>query len=333
MSIDHSLEVRLRSRPHGVPTEDDFAFETIKLSAPGDGEVRVRNDWMSVDPYMRPRMEDRPSYVPPFELGKVLDGGAIGTVVQSNDARFAKGDVVQSNKGWREAFNAPAESLRKVDTTKLGADAYLGVAGMTGLTAYVGLIQIAKIAAGDVVFISAASGAVGSVACQIAKIKGATVIGSAGGKEKCDYLRGIGVDRPIDYKSVPDLGAALADAAPDGIDVYFDNVGGPHLNAALDNMNPFGRIVLCGMISQYNGSDGEPIPLFKAVQKRLRLQGFIVSDHFDSMPRFVEEMTGWIETGAVTWRQTVEHGLRRAPAAFLKLFSGENFGKMLVKLD
>jgi len=333
MTPELSREIRLRSRPEGTPSQADFTTATVSLEAPGPGEVQVRNDWMSVDPYMRGRMRDQPSYVPPFKLGEALQGGAVGTVIRSNHPDLEPGDTVVSMLGWREAFNAPAASLRKVDGARLPPEAYLGVAGLPGLTAYVGLLQAAEIKPGDVVFVSAAAGAVGSAACQIARITGATVIGSAGGPEKCAYLREIGVDQVIDYKAVPDLRQAVAEAAPDGIDAYFDNVGGAHLEAALAVAKPFARFALCGMISGYNEAGAGPANLFLAVGKRLRLQGFIVSDRFDMMPGFIEEMSAWIGSGRVTWRQTVETGIEQAPSAFIKLFTGENLGKMLVRLN
>lgn len=332
MAADHSLEVRLRSRPSREPTPDNFAIETATLAEPGAGEVRVRNLWMTVDPYMRPRMTDRPSYIPPFELGAVLEGGAIGEVVRSNDGRFRPGDHVQSMMGWRQAFNAPADRLEKVDADGIPLEAYLGVAGMPGLTAYIGITEIAKVGAGDVVFVSAAAGAVGSIACQIAKLRGARVIGSAGGAEKCAYLRELGLDQVIDYKAARDLRAELRNAAPDGLDVYFDNVGGSHLDAALHAAKPFARFAICGMISRYNEGESAPLDLIEIVLKRLRVQGFLVLDHPDLRSHFIGELKGWIEARQVTWRQTVEHGIERAPAAFMKLFSGENVGKMLVKL-
>ena len=316
-----------------MPAEENFELATVTLGEPGPGEVQVRNIWMSVDPYMRGRMNAGPSYVPPFEVGRALEGGAIGRVVRSEDSGFAEGDVVMSNLGWREAFNAPADELRKSDAAALPAESYLGVAGMPGLTAYVGMTLVAQVKAGDVVFVSAASGAVGSVACQIAKVRGARVIGSAGGAEKCAFLREIGVDAAIDYKAVPDLGEALKAAAPEGIDVYFDNVGGAHLAAAVGCAKDFGRFAMCGMISNYNGERSVPGDFANVVRRRLRLQGFIVSDHFEARADFLAEMTGWIGDGRVKWRQSVDEGIERAPAAFLKLFSGGNFGKMLVKLD
>lgn len=330
-----SKEIRLKSRPVGTPTAANFELATVDLPDPGPGEVQVRNSWMTVDPYMRGRMNDMRSYVPPFQLGEAMQGGAVGEVIASNDPAFRVGDPVQSFFGWREAFNAPAAAVQKLETHGLPPQAFLGVAGMPGLTAYVGLLKIAALKDGDVVFVSAAAGAVGQVVCQIAKLKGHTVIGSAGGSEKVAYLKSIGVDHVIDYKAEKDLTAALMAAAPEGIDVYFDNVGGAHLEAALMAARPLGRFALCGMISQYNATDmGEGVRgLIMAVGKQLRLEGFIVSSHADMQSQFVRDMAAWIAEGKVKWRETVETGIERAPDAFLKLFSGENLGKMLVKLS
>ena len=330
-----SREIRLRSRPAGVPTSDNFELATVNLPDPAPGEVQVRNSWMTVDPYMRGRMNDVQSYVPPFQIGEALQGGAVGEVVASNDPAFQAGDAVQSFFGWREAFNAPAAAVQKLETHGLPPQAFLGVAGMPGLTAYVGLLKIAALKDGDVVFVSAAAGAVGQVVCQIAKLKGHTVIGSVGGAEKVAYLKSLGVDHVIDYKAEPDLTAALTRVAPTGIDVYFENVGGAHLEAALMAARPFGRFALCGMISQYNATDmGAGVRgLIMAVGKSLRLEGFIVSNHFDKQAEFVRDMSGWIASGQVRARETVEQGIENAPTAFLKLFKGENLGKMLVKLS
>jgi NADPH-dependent curcumin reductase CurA len=329
-----SREVRLKQRPVGLPTEADFDLATVEVGAPADGEVLVKNLYMSVDPYMRGRMTDRPSYVPPFEIGAALQGGAVGEVVASNADGFKPGDIVSSMFGWREAFTADAKQLQKLETHGLPVQAFLGVAGMPGLTAYVGLTRVAEMKAGDIVFVSAAAGAVGQVACQVARLKGCTVIGSAGGPQKAAFLREIGVDQVIDYKAEPDLKAALKRAAPKGVDVYFENVGGAHLEAALDSARVNGRFAMCGMISLYNDEKPEPGPsnLALVIGKRLRLQGFIVSDHFDLAPQFVAELSGWIESGQFHYRETVDEGIAAAPAAFLKLFTGENFGKMLVKL-
>jgi NADPH-dependent curcumin reductase CurA len=337
-----SREIRLKSRPVGVPKVSDFDLATVDLAAPGDGEVQVKNLWMSVDPYMRGRMYDRPSYVPPFQIGQALQGGAIGEVVASNDPDYKPGDIVNSMFGWREAFNANPKALAaagmgaitKVDTQGVPPQAFLGVAGMPGMTAYVGLLKIAALKDGDVVFVSAAAGAVGSIVCQIAKLKGHTVIGSAGGPEKVAFLKSIGVDHVIDYKATPDVVAELAKVAPKGIDVYFENVGGIHLEAAINSARPFARFALCGMISQYNetGKAEGPSNIILAVGKSLRLEGFIVSNHYDQYAQFAKDMGEWIKSGKITWKETVEDGVERAPDAFIKLFSGENMGKMLVKL-
>ncbi len=332
-----SREVRLRSRPEGLPSAENFSLETVTLHDPGPGEIQVRNLWMSVDPYMRGRMRDQVSYVSPFQLGEPLQGGAVGTVVQSNYENLAVGEMVLSMFGWREVFNVPGSlpeaMLRKVDATAIAPHLYLSTAGLTGLTAWVGLLEVAKVQQGDAVFVSGAAGAVGSTACQIAKLKGATIIGSAGGAEKCEYLRSIGVDAVIDYKAAGSFLDALRQAAPDGISVYFDNVGGEQLDAALLVARPFARFALCGMIGGYNGQPYAMRNLGVAVGKRLRLEGFIVSDHFNSMPAFLTEMTGWIATNKITSAQTVDKGIENAVEAFLKLFKGENLGKMLVKLS
>jgi NADPH-dependent curcumin reductase CurA len=330
-----SREVHLKSRPVGTPTADNFTLATVEVPAPGAGEVQVKNLYMTVDPYMRGRMTDRPSYVPPFQIGEVLQGGAVGEVVASGDPKFQPGDIVSSMWGWREAYVAPASTLQKIDTHGMPPQAFLGVLGMPGMTAYVGLLKIAALKAGDVVFVSAAAGAVGALVCQIAKIKGCTVIGSAGGDEKIAYLKEIGCDATIDYKKVTDLTAALLEAAPKGIDVYFENVGGEHLEAAITAARPFARFALCGMISQYNDTDASkgPSNLIQAVGKRLRLEGFIVSDHPEQQALFVKDMAEWIGSGQLKYRETVDVGVENAAAAFVKLFKGENIGKMLVKLS
>jgi NADPH-dependent curcumin reductase CurA len=331
-----SREVHLKSRPHGLPRAENFEIVEVDVPPPGAGEVQVKNLYMSVDPYMRGRMMDRESYVPPFKLGEALQGGAVGEVTASNAEGFRPGDLVSTMLGWREAFTAApaAAALQKIDPHGLPPQAFLGVAGMPGLTAYVGLLKIAAMKPGDVVFVSAAAGAVGQVVCQIAKIKGGTVIGSAGGAEKSAYLKEIGVDHVIDYKAEKDLTKAVLAAAPGGIDVYFDNVGGSHLEAALNAAKPFARFAMCGMISMYNDTTPTPGPtnLALIVGKSLRIEGFIVSNHFDMMPAFVGDVAGWIQGRKLTWRETIDDGIDAAPGAFLKLFTGDNFGKMLVKL-
>ena len=331
-----SREVRLKSRPVGLPVADNFEIATVTLPDPGPGEIQVRNTWMTVDPYMRGRMNDVKSYSPPFALGEAMQGGAVGEVIASNDPAFVAGDLVQSNYGWREAYNAQASMVQKLNTFGLPPQAFLGVAGMPGMTAYAGLLRVAALKEGDVVFVSAASGAVGSVVCQIAKIKGHKVIGSAGGPEKVKFLKEeLGVDVAIDYKAVPDLMKALEEAAPEGIDVYFENVGGEHMEAALNSARPFGRFALCGMISMYNATTPPPGPrnIAQAVGKQLRMEGFIVSSHYDMLPSFHKDLAEWHAAGKIKWKETVLEGIDKAPDAFLKLFSGENFGKMLVKLS
>jgi len=329
-----SREVRLKSRPEGIPSVDDFAVASVTLDPPGRGQVQVRNRWMSVDPYMRGRMTTQKSYLPPFQIDAPLEGAAIGEVVASNFAGLQPGDLVQSMLGWREAFNAPGLVVQKLPGEDLPPEAYLGVAGLPGLTAYAGLVKVAGIKAGEVVFVSAAAGAVGSAACQIAKIYGATVIGSAGREDKCAFLREIGVDHVINYREQHDLTAALAEVAPNGIDVYFDNVGGAHLEAALANAKTFARFPLCGMISRYTAADARgPANILLANQKSLRLEGFMVSSYFHLMPEFVRIMAGWVGSGQVKSRQTVDEGIDQAPVALVKLFTGDNVGKMLVKLS
>ncbi|MFZ5668053.1 MAG: NADP-dependent oxidoreductase [Pseudomonadota bacterium] len=330
-----SREIRLKSRPVGTPTADNFELAAVELPAPGPGEVQVRNSWMTVDPYMRGRMNDVKSYVPPFQIGEALQGGAVGEVIVSNDPSLKVGDLVQSMLGWREAFNAPAGAVQKIETFGLPPQAFLGVAGMPGMTAWAGLLKVAAMKDGDVVFVSGAAGAVGSVVVQIAKLKGNRVIGSAGGADKVAFLKSIGCDEVIDYKAEKDLTAALMRAAPTGIDVYFENVGGEHMDAALMAARPFARFALCGMISQYNATgDMYGVKnLIMAVGKSLRLEGFIVSNYFQHLPEFLKDMSGWIGSGQLQWKETVDEGIENAPGAFLKLFKGENLGKMLVKLS
>lgn len=329
-----SREIRLKGRPKGVPTKDLFELATVELPAPGAGEVQVRNTWMTVDPYMRGRMNDGPSYTAPFAVGEAMTGGAVGEVIASNAPGLAVGDLVQSHLGWREAFNAPAGMVQKFDPRGLPPQAFLGVAGMPGLTAYAGLLRIAALKDGDVVFVSGAAGAVGSLVCQIAKAKGHTVIGSAGGPEKGAFLKEIGVDHVIDYKAEKNLTAALMAVAPEGIDVYFDNVGGEHLEAALNMSKLFARFAICGAIAQYNDTAPRPGPsnLGIVIGRNVRIEGFIVSHHNDLQAAFLDDLTKWVAEGKVTWRETVFDGVDKAPDAFLGLFQGENLGKMLVKL-
>ncbi len=328
-------EIRLAARPVGLPKESDFQLTESTLSEPGDGQVLVRNVLMSVDPYMRGRMNDVKSYTPPFRLGEPLEGGAVGRIERSQNPDFKTGDYVSNNLGWRDAFISDGRGLNLIDPSIAPLTAYLSVLGGTGLTAYVGLLDIGKPKPGETVFVSAAAGAVGSLVGQIAKIKGCRVVGSAGSQAKVDFLRNeLGFDAAINYHD-ENLEEALARHCPDGIDVYFDNVGGDHLQAALGLMNPFGRIPVCGMISQYNNTTPMPGPnnLTNVVRSRLTLQGFIISDHLDRRPAFVAEMGKWLREGTIKGRETIVEGLENAPRAFIGLLQGENTGKMLVKLS
>ncbi len=337
-----SREVRLMSRPDGMPVVDNFAVASVDLAAPTDGQVRVRNRFMSVDPYMRGRMYDRPSYVPPFAIGQPLQGHAIGEIVESHADGFAVGDMVSSMFGWREEYVVDPAALAKMMPgmfTKVpvmagvSPSAYLGVLGMPGLTAWAGLLEVGQPKAGETVFVSGAAGAVGSLVAQIAKIKGCHVVASTGSAAKCDWLRAAGVDHAVNYKDGNLLEAVRA-AAPNGIDVYFDNVGGEHLEVAIELANSFARFAECGMISQYNATEPVPGPrnMIMIVGKRLKLQGFIVSAYDGMRDQFMTDMGGWIADGRIKWEETVMEGIEAAPAAFLGLFTGGNTGKMVVKL-
>jgi len=322
----------LKSRPSGMPTHDNFELKDFELPDLAEGQLRVRNRWLSVDPYMRGRMNDVKSYVPPFQIGEPMDGGAIGEVVGSKAEGFRAGDLVQHMSGWRDEAVVAARTAQKLPDLGAPPERFLGVLGVTGITAYFGLLDAAKAKEGDIVFVSAAAGAVGSVVVQVAKAKGMRVIASAGGTEKCDFVRSLGADQVIDYKSQPIL-KGLAAAAPDGIDVYFDNVGGDHLDAAFAVARNNARFAICGMIEGYN--QREPMA-FRFVQRiiaaRISLKGFIVFDYFPRMPEFYRDMAPWVADGTVKSRETIVDGLERTADAFLGLFKGENTGKMLVRL-
>jgi NADPH-dependent curcumin reductase CurA len=315
-----------------MPVMDDFALKEVALPELGDGMVRVRNRYLSVDPYMRGRMNDVKSYVPPFALDAPMEGGAVGEVVESRDANFAPGDQVMHMAGWRDEAVVPGAALNKLPDLGVEPQQFLGNLGLTGGTAYFGLLAAAGAKAGDIVFVSAAAGAVGSAVVQIAKAKGMTVIGSAGGADKCDFVKSLGADAVVDYKAGPLL-KQLAVVAPKGIDVYFDNVGGDHLDAALALARPNARFAICGMIDAYNS--GEPTSLryiMRIIAMRIRLQGFIYTDYLGQMGDFYRDIGGLIASGQMKARDTVVEGLEQTPQAFLGLFSGANTGKMLVKL-
>ncbi len=328
-------QIVLASRPSGWPTAANFALTEGEQPELADGEVRVRNLFMSVDPYMRGRMNDVKSYVPPFRLGEPLEGGAIGTVVESRSPELNVGDLVLHMLGWRDEAVMPARQARKVTTPKgLSPSAYLGVLGMPTLTAYVGLLDIAGLQPGDVVFVSGAAGAVGSIAGQIAKLKGAArVIGSAGSDEKVRWLHEIGFDAAFNYRAGSVI-EQLREAAPDGIDVYFDNVGADHLDAALVMLNPHGRVAMSGAIANYNATEPlvGPSNLGLVITKRLTLRGFIVSDHQHRLPDMIADVTAWLRDGKLSHAETVVDGLDHAPDAFINLLRGANTGKMIVRL-
>jgi NADPH-dependent curcumin reductase CurA len=323
----------LKSRPTGMPIPDNFELKGIALPELTDGTVRVRNRWLSVDPYMRGRMNDVKSYVPPFQVGEPLEGGAVGEVVESRADGFTPGDLVMHMAGWRDEAVIPATALNKLPGIPgVGPQAFLGNLGLTGGTAYWGLLDAAQAKAGDTVFVSAAAGAVGSAVVQIAKAKGMTVIGSAGGAEKCAFVRSLGADAVVDYKAGP-LVKSLAEAAPKGIDVYFDNVGGDHLDAAFAHARKDARFAICGMIEGYNST--EPMAfryIMRVIAMRIMLKGFIFTDYVPRMGEFFADMGPLVAGGQVKERDTVLEGLEQTPDAFLGLFTGKNTGKMLVKL-
>jgi NADPH-dependent curcumin reductase CurA len=324
-----SREIHLAARPNGVPLPSDFSLVEVDVPDPAEGEVLIRNAYMSVDPYMRGRMNDARSYVPPFQLGEVLSGGAVGQVVASRNERLPEGAWVVHSLGWRELALSDGSGLMQFDPSLGPVSTGLGVLGMPGLTAYVGLLDIGRPVEGETVFVSGAAGAVGSLVGQIARLKGCRVIGSAGSPEKVAWLRELGFDVAFDYRET-DMRQVLRE----GIDVYFDNVGGPTLEAALAALRERGRVVACGAISQYNATElpQGPRNLFLLVTKRLRMEGFIISDHTDRLPAFLAEVAPWVRDGSVRYRETVVEGIERAPEAFIGLLAGENVGKMLVKI-
>ena len=322
----------LKSRPQGMPTLDNFELKEMDLPPLDEGMVRVENGWLSVDPYMRGRMNDVKSYVPPFEVGAPLQGGAVGKVVESRSEALAPGDTVFHMLGWREQAVGKAEHFTKVPPMGVPDQQWLANLGLTGATAYFGLRRVAEAKEGDIVFVSAAAGAVGSAVVQIAKARGMIVIGSAGGEEKCQWVRELGADAAIDYRAGPVV-KQLLEAAPKGIDVYFDNVGGDHLDAAFASARNNARFAICGMIDSYNG--GQPPSyryMMRMISARITVKGFIYTDYLPEMPDFYRDMGGWIASGQVKSRETVLDGIETVPEAFLGLFKGENMGKMLVRL-
>jgi NADPH-dependent curcumin reductase CurA len=322
----------LASRPRELPDMTNFELKEIELPALGEGMVRVENQWLSVDPYMRGRMNEVKSYVPPFEVGAPLQGGAVGRVVESRSPDLQVGDTVVHMQGWREQAAGPASAFTKVPAMDVDDRQWLGYLGLTGGTAYFGLLRVAEAREGDVVFVSAAAGAVGSAVVQIAKALGMTVIGSAGGPDKCKWVRELGADAVVDYKAQP-VAEGLRQAAPDGIDVYFDNVGGDHLDAAFACARNRARFAICGMIEGYNAGAA---PSFKFIMRviaaRITMRGFIYTDFLSELPEFYRDMGGWVASGKVRSRETIRETIDAMPQAFLDLFTGGNTGKMLVRL-
>ncbi|WP_129659337.1 NADP-dependent oxidoreductase [Rothia uropygialis] len=337
MTTQVSKQIQLASRPEGWPTEENFSTVTVDLPDLSDGEVRVKNQFMSVDPYMRGRMSAGKSYVAPFEVGETMTGGAVGKVIESRSDDLPEGSLVLHQLGWRDVAQAPADQFNRVsETPGVPASLYLGMLGLTGLTAYVGLTQVAKFKKGDVVFVSGAAGAVGSAVGQIAQLLGASkVIGSAGSDEKTELLeKKYGYDVALNYKAAP-IREQLPKAAPEGIDVYFDNVGGDHLEAAIDVLNRYGRAALCGAISQYNATEATPGPdnMANFVKQSLAFKGFIVGDYMEYAGEFQEKMSNWLQDGRIQYDETVVDGLDNATDAFISMMEGANKGKMVVRIE
>ncbi|KQB84759.1 NADP-dependent oxidoreductase [Corynebacterium lowii] len=328
----HSNQIHLASRPTGWPQPENFRTVRAELPDLNEGEVRVRNEYISVDPYMRGRMSDAPSYIPPFELDAPMTGSAVGRVIESRADALPEGTLVTHQQGWRDVAQGQAAEFRAVtDFPGHSPSVYLGILGITGMTAYAGLTRIGNLKPGDTVFVSGAAGAVGSAVGQIARLLGAErVIGSAGGPEKAAMLtERYGFDVALDYKAAP-----IAEQLPTGIDLYFDNVGGDHLEAAIGAMNRFGRLVECGMISQYNLETPQAGPrnMTEIVKKSLRIEGFTLGDHLDVAPEFLEKAVPWLRDGSLVYEETVVEGLDNTVEAFLAMMRGANKGKMVVKV-
>jgi NADPH-dependent curcumin reductase len=328
-------QVRLAARPVGYPKETDFRLVESPVPEPGTGEFLVRVIYLSLDPYMRGRMSDARSYVPPVTLGDVMEGGTVGEVVRSNHPGYAVGDIVEGRLGWQEYAVSAGKGVRKLDPTVAPISTALGVLGMPGLTAYFGLLEVGQPKPGETVVVSAASGAVGGLVGQIAKLKGCRAVGLAGSDAKVDYItRELGFDAGINYRMAPDLDAALHAACPGGIDVYFDNVGGRITEAVSRHVNPFARFAICGLISQYNLTEPELAPRNErfVLVNRVRIQGFIVFDFAARYRDGLAQLTEWVRQGKLKYREHFVDGLERAPAALIGLLQGKNFGKMVVRV-
>lgn len=337
--MTHSRQIVLAARPDAAPGPEHFRLESVALPPLAEGQMRVRIVWMSLDPYMRGRMSAAKSYAAPIEVGAPMQAGAVAEVMESRHPKFAPGDVVLGYFPWSDMAVSDGAGVMKLDRAAAPLSAWLGVLGMPGFTGWVGLNRIAEAKAGETIVVSAATGAVGSLVCQLARARGLRVIGVAGGAAKCARaVAEYGADVCLDHRAAPDartLGRQIAEAAPGGVDVYFENVGGKTLEAVLPRMNDHGRIAVCGMIAWYSGAEAPP-PLPPAWQliltRRLRVQGFIVTDHQAHYPAFLAEVAPLVGKGAVRWQETVADGLENAPAAFLSLLSGGNDGKQLVRV-
>jgi NADPH-dependent curcumin reductase len=338
---DSFRRVVLASRPHGWCNTENFRIEETAVPALGEGEIRVRNKYLSLDPYMRGRMNDAKSYAMPQMLNETMGGAAVGEVVESRSNQFTVGDSVRGMLGWAEYAVSKPEGIAKVDAGRIPLSAYLGVVGMPGMTAWYGFNKIMEPKAGETVVVSAAAGAVGSVVGQLARAKGIRVVGIAGGPDKCRYVEEeLGFDACVDYKAAPDaksLARMIAGVAPKGIDAHFENVGGDVLNAVMTLLNPFARVAICGLIADYNATPGQMLksaivnPAMFLVA-RFKMQGFIISDHLDLWPQGLTELGGLVASGKLKYKETIADGLEAAPAAFIGMLKGHNFGKQLVRL-
>ncbi|HCK09548.1 NADP-dependent oxidoreductase [bacterium] len=328
-------QITLAQRPYGVPKDSDFKLVETDVPEPEAGELLIRNEYMSVDPYMRGRMNDRKSYAPGIEIGAVIVGATVGQVIESNHPGFQSGDTVQASLGWQTHGVTNGDGARKIDSSLAPISTSLGVLGMPGLTAYFGLLDVTNPVAGETVVVSAASGAVGSVVGQIAKINGCRVVGTAGSDEKVRYvLDDLGFDGAFNYKTSIDYEASLSELCPDGIDVYFDNVGGPVTDAVFPLFNLWGRMAVCGQISQYNATEPPVGPrlFWHCITKRLRIQGLLVSDWADQHDQALREMAQWVTSGQIKYREDVVEGIENAPEAFMGLLRGDHIGKRVVKI-
>ncbi|MFI0847063.1 NADP-dependent oxidoreductase [Mesorhizobium sp. IMUNJ 23232] len=337
MTAESNLRILLAARPDGRPKPTDFRFERAAVPEPAEGQVLLKILYLSLDPYMRGRMNAAKSYAKPVEIGQVMEGGTVARVEKSQHPDFAEGDIVLSHSGWQSFALSDGAGLRKLDSQAAPVSTALGVLGMPGFTAYAGLLTIGRPKPGETVVVAAASGAVGSAVGQIARIKGARAVGIAGGPDKCRFVRDeLGFDAVVDHRA-PDFPAQLRHACPDGIDVYFENVGGTVWDAVFPLLNDFARVPVCGLIAQYNkiehaGADRLPVVMREVLSRSLTIRGFIQREFADQRPAFYQEMAGWIASGRVRYREDIVDGLENAPEAFIGLLEGKNFGKLVIRV-